>query len=171
MESKKIVCPKCHGTLEVNNPKQEPVLMINCPNPDCNAKLRVRFDTGETILAPKKAVATVPGHLTWNGQTYELKPGRNTIGRSSSNHEAQIELDTTDLSVSRLHCLLEAVRLDSGQVKVFISDLRSPDKISQMPTLVYDEPLTAVDRLVLNDGDTIQLGDQILRFHQKPTDE
>ena len=168
MESKKIVCPGCHGTLEVTNPRQEPVLMIKCSNPACGAKLRVRFDTGETIIAPKKTAANVPGYLSWGGQCYELKEGRNSVGRSSSKHEAQIELQTDDRSVSRQHCLLEAVRLSSGRVKVIISDLRTADKIAQKPTLVYDEPLAAEDRLVLMDGDTIEMGDQTLRFYQKP---
>lgn len=168
MESKKIVCPGCHGTLEVTNPKGEPVLMIKCPNPECGAKLRVRFDTGETIIAPKKTTANVPGYLTWGGQSYELKEGRNTVGRSSSKHEADVEIDTDDRSVSRVHCLLEAVKLKSGRVKVIISDLRKAEKIGQKPTLVYDEPLAQEDRLVLEDGDTIEMGDQTLRFHQKP---
>ena len=63
MESKKVVCPNCRGTLEITNPKQEPFLMIKCPNPACGAKLRIRFDTGETVLAPKKTAPKVPGYL------------------------------------------------------------------------------------------------------------
>lgn len=167
MESKTIVCPNCQGRLEVTNPRQEPVLMIKCPNPACGARLRVRFDTGETVLAQKKNVATVPGYLTWGGQIYELHEGRNTLGRSSSKHEANIEIDTEDKSVSRVHCLLEAMKLKSGRVKVVISDLRSAAKIALKPTLVYDEPLAAEDCLVLDDNDTIEIGGQTLRFHQK----
>lgn len=167
MESKKIVCPNCHGVLEVTNPKQEPSLMIKCPNPACGVKLRVRFDTGETVLAQKKSSATVPGYLTWQGRSYKLKEGRNTLGRSSSKHEAQIEIDTGDKSVSRLHCLIETVRTENNRVKVIISDLRSPEKIIQKPTIVYEDELAPEDRLVLEDGDTIHIGDQALRFHQE----
>lgn len=170
MESKKIVCPACHGTLEVTNPKGEPELMIKCPNPTCGVKLRVRFDTGETIMASKKGAATVPGYLTWDGHCYALSEGRNTIGRSSSTHEASIEIATSDKSVSRQHCLLEAIRLKNGRVKVVASDMRTAEKIAQKPTMVYDEPLAQEDRLVLEDGDTIEIGDQTLRFHQKPLD-
>lgn len=152
----------------MTNPRQEAVLMIKCPNPACGAKLRVSFDTGETILAAKKGAATVPGYLTWDGQAYELKEGRNTVGRNSSKHEADIEIPTYDRSVSRLHCQLDARRLNSGRVKVVISDLRSAEKISQKPTLVYDEPLAQEDQLVLEDGDAIEIGGQLLHFHQKP---
>lgn len=170
MESKKIVCPACHGALEVTNPKNEPLLMIKCPNPACGVNLRVRFDTGETIMASKKEAATVPGYLTWDGQCYALNEGKNTLGRSSSTHEANIEIATNDKSVSRLHCLLDVIRLKNGRVKVVVSDLRTAEKIAQKPTMVYDEPLAQEDRLVLEDGDTIEIGGQTLRFHQKPLD-
>lgn len=167
MESKKIVCPSCHGTLEVTNPKGETMLMVKCPNPACGAKLRVRFDTEDTVLAPKHRAATVPGHLCWNGQRLNLQLGRNTLGRNSSKHEADLEMETNDRSVSRLHCLLEAVRTKSGRVKVIVSELRSAEKLAQKPTFVNDEPMATEDRIVLDDGDTLQLGDQILTFSQK----
>ncbi len=171
MESKKVICPKCHGVLEVTNPKQEAFLQITCPNPNCGAKLRLRFDTGETIIARKKGAATTPGYLSWQGKHYDLQKGRNTIGRKSSKHEAQLELDTDDKSVSRLHCLLEAITTSKGRVKVIISDLRTPDKVSQKPILLDDEPLAKEDRLVLEDNDTFQIGGQTIRFIQKDADE
>ena len=167
MESKIITCPNCHEQREVTNPKKQRLLMITCSNPTCGAKIRVRFDTGETIIAQKKNAATVPGYLSYGGKHYELQEGRNTVGRSSSKHEAQIELETTDRTMSRVQCLLEVVRTENGRVKVIISDLRSSNKISQKPTLVGDDPLEEGDRLVLEDGDTIQMGEQIVKFHQK----
>lgn len=167
MESKIITCPNCHGKLEVTNPKQEPMLLITCPNPACGAKLRVRFDTGETIIAPKKKVATVPGYLSYNGEYFVLAEGRNSVGRNSSKHESNIEIQTADKSVSRVHCLLEAVRIESVRMKVIASDLRSEEKMAQMPTCIADEPLAKEDRIVLEDGDTIKIGGQVLTFHQK----
>lgn len=171
METKRIKCPSCHGLLEVTNPKGEAMLMITCPNPDCKAKMRVQFDTGETILAQSKKNETVPGFLTYQGHRYELKEGRNTVGRSSSKHEAQIELTTDDKSMSRMHCLMEAVKLKNGRIKVIISDLRSPEKIVQMPLCVEDKPLVKEDRIVLADGDYIQMGKQRIRFNQKTIEE
>ena len=148
-------------------PKEQRILMITCKNPSCGAKIRVCFDTGKTIIAQKKNAATVPGYLSYGGNHYELHEGRNTVGRSSSKHEAQIEFETTDRTMSRVQCLLEVVRTKNGRVKVIISDMRSSDKISQKPTLVGDDPLVGDDRLVLEDGDTIQMGEQIIRFNQK----
>ena len=167
MERKIITCPNCRGRHEVTIPKEQRILMITCSNPSCGAKIRVRFDTGETIIAQKKNAATVPGYLSYGGNHYELHEGRNTVGRNNSKHEASIEFETADRSMSRVHSLLEVVRTKSGRVKVIVSDLRSVDKIALMPTLVDDDPLVDDDRLVLEDGDTIQMGEQIIRFLQK----
>lgn len=171
MESKKIVCPNCHGTLEVTNPKQEPFLMIKCPNPACGAKLRIRFDTGETVLAPQKAAVKVPGYLNWQGHLYELREGKNTVGRNSSKHEALIEFSTDDKSMSRTHCLIEVVRTTDGRMKAVLSDIRTSEKIDKMPTKVGNLPLAIEDRIVLADGDLIQMGQQKIRFNQKNIEE
>lgn len=171
METKLIKCPNCHGMLEVTNPKGEEVLLITCPNPNCKAKMRVQFDTGKTILAQSKKNEMVPGFLAYQGHTYELMEGKNAIGRSSSKHEAQIELATDDKSMSRLHCQIEVVKLKSNRMKVIISDLRTPEKIAQMPLCVEDEPLAKEDRVVLADGDYILMGRQRIRFSQKPIEK
>lgn len=167
MERKIITCPNCRGRHEVTIPKEQRILMITCKNPSCGAKIRVCFDTGKTIIAQKKNAATVPGYLSYGGKCFELHEGRNTVGRYNSKHEASIEFETADRSMSRVHSLLEVVRTKSGRVKVIVSDLRSVDKIALMPTLVDDDPLVDDDRLVLEDGDTIQMGEQIIRFFQK----
>ena len=171
MEAKRIKCPQCHGLLEVTNPKGEAMLLITCPNPACKAKMRVQFDTGKTILAQSKKNETVPGFLTYQGRRYELKEGRNTVGRNSSKHEANIEFVTDDKSMSRLHCQLEAVKLKNGRIKVIISDLRASEKIAQIPLCVEDEPLAKEDRIVLADGDYIQMGRQRIKFSQKALEE
>lgn len=171
MEAKRIKCPNCHGILEVTNPRNESILLITCPNPNCKAKIRVQFDTGETILAESKKNEMVPGFLTFQGHKYELMEGNNTIGRSSSKHEAQIEFATDDKSMSRLHCQIEVVKLKSNRMKAIVSDLRTSEKIAQMPLCVEDEPLAKEDRVVLADGDYILMGRQRIRFSQKPNEK
>lgn len=167
METKRIKCPNCHGLLEVTNPKNEDVLLITCPNPYCKVKMRVQFDTGETILAQSKKNEMVSGFLTYQSHTYELMEGKNTIGRSSSKHEAQIEIVTDDKSMSRLHCQIEVVKLKNNRTKAIISDLRTTEKIAQSPLCVEDEPLAKEDRVVLTDGEYIQMGRQRIMFNQK----
>lgn len=167
MESKRIKCPRCLGLLEVTNPKKEPVLLITCPNPNCKTKIRVQFDTGETVIDSDTTGKSSPGYLTYKEQTFQLEEGRNTIGRSSSKHEAKIGFVTEDKSMSRLHCQIEAVRLKSGKVKAIISDVRSIGKIAKKPLRVEDEPLYPEDRIVLANGDFIQMGNQKIRYYQK----
>lgn len=167
MEAKRIKCPNCHGMLEVTNPKNEAILLITCPNPNCKAKIRVQFDTCETIIEQSKKNEMVPGFLTYQGHKLELMEGKNTIGRSSSKHEAKIELDTDDKSMSRLHCQIEVVKLKSNRMKAIISDLRTPEKIVHRPLCVEDEPLAKEDRVVLTNGDVILLGKQKVHYYQK----
>lgn len=168
MESKIITCPACRGRLEVTNPNDEPVLMLKCPNPQCGARIRVRFDTGKTILAPERESATGPGYLTHNGQHYTLSEGRNIVGRASQFGGATVGIVTNDRSMSREHCLLEAITTKNGRVKVVLSDLRDTEKMQARPTLLNDEPVLQGERLVLDNGDELVLGTQLLRFTQKP---
>lgn len=144
------------------------MLLINCPNPQCGARIRVRFDTGQTILAPDREVATVPGYLTHKGQHYPLQEGRNIVGRASQSGGATVSIVTNDRTMSRQHCLLEAIATKSGRVKVVLSDLRDAEKIEACPILLNEEPVLPDERLVLDNGDEMLLGSQLLRFTQKP---
>ena len=142
--------------------------MVKCPNPQCGARIRVRFDTGKTILAPERDAATVPGYFTHNGQRYILQEGRNIVGRASQSGGATVGIVTDDKSMSREHCLMEAIATKSGRVKVVLSDLRDAKKMEVRPILLNDEPVLPGERLVLENSDEIVLGTQLLRFTQKP---
>jgi ABC-type multidrug transport system ATPase subunit len=74
-------------------------------------------------------------------------PGRVVIGRSKA-----ADLPLNDLSVSRQHCVVE---LTGGSA--MIEDLESSSG-----TFVNDRPITRA--VELRDGDTISLGDTVLRF-------
>lgn len=154
--------------MELTNPNNEPVLMVNCPNPQCRARIRVRFDTGKTVLAPDSKAATMPGYLSHNGKTYQLKLGRNIVGRASQSANATVPIVTDDRTMSRVHCLLEAIKTNTDRMKVVLSDLRDEEKMKAQPLLLNDEPVMHGERLVLENGDELVLGTQLLRFIQKP---
>lgn len=164
MEKKTIRCPRCHGILEVTNPKAEPVLLITCPNPQCGAKMRVTFATGDTILADTQPHEGVIGQLLFNGQHFPLSEGVNTVGRRSGNNNATIQLPTDDRSMSRLHVQIQVTRLKSGRVKAVLTDLRDREKVRLLPTRVDDEPLQPEDAFVLAQGDTLTLGHTTLKY-------
>lgn len=167
MEKKTITCPKCRGILEVTNPQGQATLLISCPNPQCGAKLRVTFDTGMTQIAQSEANSRVAGYLQQGPLCLKLLPGRNTIGRMSQKHEATLEVTTDDRSVSRLHCQIDVITTSSGRVKAVLSDIRSNEKKELKPTLLGKEPLLDGDRLVLTNGDTITIGNQVLTYYQQ----
>ena len=163
MPSKKIRCPKCGGVLEVSNPQNVPSLLIQCPNPSCNARIRVAFDIGKTILATHKDKDVIGG-LRWNDICYPLLEGKNTIGRKSPNSEATIQIPVNDMSMSRIHAEIEIVKLPNGRVKAILSDLRSGEKIQQKPLLKGNYPLDTVDRVDMCYGDVLLMGNTSLEY-------
>lgn len=167
LKSRKITCPHCKAMIEVTNPKGLDYREITCPNPACKATLHVRFYEGETILAENKEQKESLGAIEYNGRKMPLHEGKNSIGRKDSKNTADIGVETTDKSMSRQHCQIEVIRLKSGKVKPVISELREQEKMEKMPTMINGEPLKVGDRIVLDDGDSIKLGETVVRFRQK----
>jgi len=164
MEKKTIKCPRCHGILEVTNPKNEPVLMITCPNPQCGARMRLTFDTGETIIADHEAGDEIIGQIMCDGRRYPLAEGENTVGRQSESSSATIQLPTSDMSMSRSHLRITVHRLKNGRIKAVLSDMRDAKKIQALPTYIDEEPLQPEDAYVLENGDRITLGKTKIRY-------
>ena len=167
MEKKRVKCPNCGGILEVTNPKNEEVLLIKCPNPECNAKIRLRFDTGETQMSKLSADMTCPGKLLLGSQEYALQEGKNTLGRATKSTTATLPIETDDRSMSRLHVEIEVVRLKNGRMKALLRDIREPEKTAQKPTLVEGEALYPTDCICLTHGDIITISDTEFRFVQE----
>ena len=164
MLSKRIKCPKCGGILEVSNPQNEAMLIVACSNPDCNAKLRINFDTGKTILAGCRDRKGTIGRLHCNGVNYPLQEGKNTIGRKSPKSDATIQIPVDDMSMSRIHAEIDIIKLPNGRIKAILRDLRSDEKIQQKPLLMGDCPLDAVDRVVICHGDVLLMGSTSLEY-------
>lgn len=164
MEKKTIRCPRCRGILEVTNPKELPELLITCPNPNCGARMRVTFATGDTILANPLPNDGQIGHLLFDGEPYALVEGINTVGRKSKNSTASIQLPTNDTSMSRMHAQIQVHRLKDNRIKAVLSDLRDTEKMQQCPTLIDDEPLLPEDAFVLAHGDVITLGKTHIKY-------
>lgn len=166
MEKKTIHCPRCHGILEVTNPKAEPVLLITCPNPACGAKMRLSFDTGETVLAQTKESENLIGRIIYKGIDYQLIEGTNIVGRQPRNSasKANVQLPSDDETMSRLHVQIQVTRLKSGRIKAVISDIRDAEKMQRVPTLVDDVPLHPEDAIVLAAGDIITIGKTRVKY-------
>lgn len=161
MKTKILKCPKCGGTFEVKNVNDEKVLLITCPNPQCKAKIRLLFETDETILAQPESGECF-GYIYYAGQYSPLKEGKQILGRSHSN--ADVHIPSGDKSMSRMHLEVDVVRLKTDRVKVLVRDIRDKAKIEKMPTKLSGSLLEAEDVLVLKHGDVLTLGNTQIKY-------
>lgn len=168
MLKKKIKCSRCQYIFEVSNPNNKEELVVRCPNPSCGVGLRVTFATGETVLT-KSEPNEGNGYLLFEGNTYSLHEGLNTIGREAESSKAmvQLSLDSGKNYVSREHFAIEQVSLKKGKTKYVIMDIRDEKKIKEVPTLVNGEKLDKVDKIVLKHGDTIEVREVKMTFNIK----
>jgi len=88
-------------------------------------------------------------------QTFELKYGKNVIGRKSVTKPCDIMIDTNDMAMSRQHCIIEARRTPRA-MQYIITDIGSLNGIFINANLM--QPLKKNMEGLLKDGDTIQLG-------------
>ncbi len=167
LEKRTVTCPRCGAIIEVTNPNLLPSKEINCPNPKCKAVLHIQFDNGETVFVDTNDKNKFPGFLKCEGYARMcLKEGKNTVGRADKNKTADVGLKIQDMTMSRLHCIIEVVKLKNDKYKVIISDARSVEKIGVKPIFVNNEMLSSYDKILLEDGDNIKLGNTIVRYIQ-----
>lgn len=175
LQAVEISCPQCHARLSVTNSKNEAVKRIKCPN--CGKQIDIRFKPpvqedgatqlggvptgGETQLGGA-VVHPMSCHLILNGKRYDLQIGRNTIGRKAKTSNADVQLETDDLYMSRQHAIINVRRLPNGGITTSISNDQNKNA-----TLVNGMELAKADEIVLNDGDQIKMGETTVSFHNK----
>lgn len=94
------------------------------------------------------------------GQTFQLRPGKNLVGRSAEGSSASIKIPCPNKRMSREHIVIEVVK---EPMKGFVHYL-SLYKEKVNPTCVDGQPLEFGDRIVLQPGMVIQLPDVEARF-------
>ena len=88
-------------------------------------------------------------------QSFDLKPGKNIIGRKSAAY-ADIPIETNDEYMSRRHCLIEVISNENGGFEFRLSDFKALN--GTFINGLSRKRLRAEDIILLKDGDTIQLG-------------
>lgn len=170
----KVRCPGCGITLEVTNSKNEAQKRFACPQ--CAKNLVVMFDCheqdGETQLGGKPSTyetqVAQPGpqakscRLVLGAKDYDLEIGRNTVGRKARTSTADVQLDTDDHYISRVHAVINVRRLSNGALK---TDISAHDN-AKNPTRVNGAVLLTGDAIVLHSGDKIQMGDTTLTYRE-----
>ena len=122
MEVIKIKCPWCNAVLSVRDNPDNEGKSVTCPVCKKNAlysqfkrvDLAPKIDEGCTQYAVSQNIQYVEeiGILksTKSGQSFQLKLGKNVIGRKAANSSASIQIDTNgDKRMSREHIIIEVV--------------------------------------------------------------
>ncbi|GAB3976140.1 hypothetical protein GCM10028806_35030 [Spirosoma terrae] len=161
-------CALCQSALglEDNHPKVRPgnILKIKCPR--CNTvnsiKVPAERISKSTQEQNHQAFTTIEQEVAWiivhdehtAAQTFPLKLGKNILGRFSPDKPCDVMIKTNDVFMSRNHSLIEVMRRPDNVLIFTISDISSTNG-----TFINAvRKLSKFDKLILKDGDTIQLG-------------
>lgn len=93
--------------------------------------------------------------------SYQMKPGRNIVGRKAQKSVADFQIDTAEKRlISREHIVVEVKKVPSKGFVHYASLYK--EKVND--TFIGNERLMFGDCIVLNHGDVIRLPDVTLRF-------
>lgn len=168
-ETKKetIQCPSCGLVMAINFSPAVLQKTLVCPN--CHTSRKVaeyllyreptkKNNEGSTQVVrnalPKQAQLT---DLS-TGRSYSLQRGKNTLGRKAATSDATVQIETTDSFMSRNHIGID-VENQNGGIYCVLYNTRNRNK-----TLVNGNRVEEGDRIELQDGTMITLGNTQLKF-------
>lgn len=168
IESKSVPCPICKQKSPFVNFKVLPQGPM--PQADPGTDLPENHDVGGMPNPDLTAFGQQPGSgnliigrltVIGTGQSYQLMPGANIIGRKASASSAQFQIVTGDAKrMSREHLVITVVK-KPGQGFMHYARLY---KAHVNATSVNGTQLMFGDEVILNKGDIIQLPDANIRF-------
>ncbi len=189
METIKIKCPCCGGVLMVKKVSGIENKKIKCPV--CNIESHYKayklilekhfeehtqYHGGEehTSYAEKMSVTSnlnlIIGRVKLTSSpysSYQLKFGRNVIGRKATASTSDFQICTNDEKrMSREHLVIEVKKVPGKGFVHYVSLYK--EKVNE--TFVKDEKLVFGETLILTHGDIIKLPDANLLF-ELPDDE
>lgn len=179
----KIKCPVCGSIFSVPNLPDLDKKTVTCPV--CKKKSKIA--ECERIMEQKDSEATqyaygkkkssedtttldydkvLPiGRLVnmQTGESHQLSLGKNTIGRKVSvplpSVTIPIEERQTHNTMSREHAVIEVTRLANGSHRHFLYHWKGKNG-----TYVDEKKVENADRIILNDGEVIRMGQVKVRF-------
>jgi len=157
---KRIRCPKCDEAILFDEEQYEPgrVLVFECP--ECHKQFKLRMPQSKTPETEPVADDRQPlGFLVVLENAFQFKQeiplhaGDNVIGRLVKGTQANAPIKTVDPSIDTTHCIITASQTASGEVRFIIRDAPS-----NTGTFVQNAILSDRDRVVLHQGDIINIG-------------
>lgn len=164
IETKNVTCPVCRHRYPFTQFKRvAPPVRSN----ESDTEYPVGEDRTSYEAEEKTKIGNRPNYtlgkvtVVDSGLSYQLRPGRNVIGRKGQKSGANFQIDTADKrSMSREHIVIDVKK---HPVKGFVHYVSLyKEKVNQ--TFICNEPLLYGDCIVLNHGDLIKLPDATLRF-------
>lgn len=172
IETKKVTCPVCKHTYPFTEYK---IVKSNHYNDDKDTDYPGEEKTEYAYGNKKDEVTELPNmnltigrlKLIGTGISYQLKPGRNVIGRQSAKSTADFQIDTGDKRfMSREHIIINVNKTPGKGFVHYISMFKEKEN----KTFVGNEPLLFGDCVILSHGDVIKLPDATLKF-ELPDDD
>jgi len=172
-----VVCGNCKAKLKLDLPPEAEGKPIRFKCARCGQMNQVSITNVETPVKqdePKQSAQVipqpkpmqvpqpiVPGWLVVHDenapeQSFELKPGKNTVGRVSQQKPSDIMIETNDTFMSRCHFTLEVVPAPKGHFDYILSDNNSAN--GTFLNADKNKRLGETDQWYIKDGDTIQAG-------------
>lgn len=167
IEAKNVTCPICKHKYPFTQFKRV-VQTANNEDPDTeypdnDEHTSYAYDKGSNEDTDFGRINFTLGRikLMGTGISYQLKPGRNVIGRKGTKSESDFQIDTAEKrSMSREHIVIEVKKVPTKGFVHYVSLFK--EKVNQ--TFIGNEPLLYGDCIVLNHGDVIKLPDATLKF-------
>jgi pSer/pThr/pTyr-binding forkhead associated (FHA) protein len=167
-----VQCSKCGEVtvLEVPEEAQGKKIKFNCKNKQCRERIEIRIpkkriDDKSTFVTPSKAknilsatLDVIPNELTPFAR-FELKKGLITVGRKSKVVKADIQVDTDDSDMSRLHFSINCIKDALGTISFILKDESSKNGLS-----LNGEKLQTDEEIYLIAGDVLKAGNTSFLF-------
>ena len=164
---KRVRCPKCDSfiTFDERNYQDGSSLIFQCPY--CGKQFGIRI--GKSKLHPKQdderpeeeaaqqsegcgEIVVIDNNYCYK-QVFPLHMGDNTIGRYMKGNNVNIAIETGDLTMDLLHCVINVSRNKRGQLKFVLRD--GP---SNHGTFLNGERIDARERRNIEDGAVFNIG-------------
>lgn len=168
----KYISAKCKNNHTFNVPwsREYAGRTIQKKCPKCNeliiAKIPKSLSNGYTVVPKKKDKKAYGAKLIIHESEYNqeqvfvISGKNNIVGRKNSTKKPNIEIDTIDMRLSRLHFIIRVYK--DKEENSFRYTLLSPYKTNDI--LLNDNLLTLDDEIYLSDNDTIKTGMSTFTF-------
>ncbi|WP_215239383.1 FHA domain-containing protein [Dyadobacter helix] len=141
--------------LEIKCPKCKQITTIKVPAEKIAKPAQHKDEPDRSAIPEVSEMGWIVVHDEFTPeQTFPLKIGKNRIGRYSPDKPCEVMIKTNDTFMSRNHSVIEVKEKADGKLIYIISDIGSTNG-----TFINAlRRLSEYDKIILLDGDTVQLG-------------